>query len=229
MTKLEFSNPQPTDAELKVVTFTQGPAATNAYLLGDDTTGEAVVIDPAWDGAEIMAAAAERGWRLTHIWLTHAHFDHLGGAAEIFESAETPVTVALHPADHPLWQVNGGAAFFGVQDFDPGPEPTVDLTDGMEMRLAGHRLTTRHAPGHTPGHVIFVDSEAQRVFCGDLIFQGSVGRVDLPGGDAQQLLSSIRQHILTLPDDTQLLPGHGPSTSVGRERQTNPFLTGGWS
>lgn len=225
---LEVPIPESADSTLNVLTFSQGPAATNAYLLGDEANGEAVVIDPAWDGGEIMAAAAARGWRITHIWLTHAHFDHLGGAAEIFETAETPVTVALHPADHPLWQIQGGAAFFGIENFDPGPEPTIDLVDGMELRLGGYRLTAHHTPGHTPGHMIFVQSETGLVFCGDLIFQGSVGRVDLPGGDAQQLLASVRQHILTLPDETRLLPGHGPATTVGRERQTNPFLSGGW-
>jgi glyoxylase-like metal-dependent hydrolase (beta-lactamase superfamily II) len=224
-------NEQPTSRpndSIEIVSFTQGPAATNAYLLGDEATGEAVVIDPAWDGAEILAAAADRGWRIAHIWLTHAHFDHLGGAAEIYEAASTPVPVALHPADHPLWQVNGGAAFFGVEQFDPGPEPTVDLFDGMEMTLGQHRFITRHTPGHTPGHVIFHSPASDIVFCGDLVFQGSVGRVDLPGGDAQALMSSIWQHLLTLPDETRLLPGHGPATSVGCERQSNPFLVGGW-
>ncbi len=136
--------------------------------------------------------------------------------------------MALHPADHPLWQVNGGAALFGLQDFDPGPEPTVDLVDGMSLRLGVHVLTAHHTPGHTPGHMIFHYADSNVVFCGDLIFQGSVGRVDLPGGDPQKLMDSIRQHLLTLPDDTTLLPGHGPSTTVGRERQTNPFLVGGW-
>jgi glyoxylase-like metal-dependent hydrolase (beta-lactamase superfamily II) len=216
------------ESELQIVSFTQGPAATNAYLLGDDQTGEAIVIDPAWDGGEILAAAAERNWRIIHIWLTHAHFDHLGGAAEIFESSPTPIPVALHPADHPLWQVNGGAAFFGIPDFDPGPEPTVDLDDGMELRLGSHQLSVHHTPGHTPGHVVFAHAPLAVVFCGDLIFQGSVGRVDLPGGDRQSLLDSIRRHILTLPDDTQLLPGHGPATTVARERQTNPFLVNDW-
>lgn len=213
---------------LEIIRFMQGPAATNAYLVGDDLTGEAVVIDPAWDGAELLAASAKRGWRIAHIWLTHAHFDHLGGAAAIYEAASTPVPVALHPADHPLWQVNGGAAFFGVENFDPGPEPTVDITDGMEMKLGNHTIIARHTPGHSPGHTIFVYASSGVVFCGDLIFQGSVGRVDLPGGDAQMLLASIRQHLLTLPDDTRLLPGHGPETTVGYERRNNPFLVGSW-
>ncbi|MFP3854905.1 MAG: MBL fold metallo-hydrolase [Anaerolineales bacterium] len=213
---------------LGIVTFTQGPAATNAYLVGDEASGEAVVIDPAWDGEEILAAATARGWRITNIWLTHAHFDHLGGSAAIYEASDTQVPVALHPADHPLWQVSGGAAFFGVQGFDPGPEPTVDLMDGMEMRVGSHLFTALHTPGHTPGHMAFYQQQAAVIFCGDLIFQGSVGRVDLPGGDPQVLLASIRQHVLTLPDDTELLPGHGPPTTVARERNSNPFLVGGW-
>lgn len=204
--------------------MTQGPAMTNAYLVGERDGGVAAVIDPAWDGDALLAAAEERGWRITQIWLTHAHFDHIGGAAAIFEGAGTPVAVALHPLDHPLWQVNGGAGSFGFDEFDPGPEPTIDFVEGMILRLGNLRFVVQHTPGHTPGHVVLSEERAGVVFCGDLIFQGSVGRVDLPGGDGPTLIRSIQDHILSLPDDTQLFPGHGPATTVGRERETNPFL-----
>jgi hydroxyacylglutathione hydrolase len=216
----------PNDSAIDVATITQGPAMTNAYLVGERGGDIAAVIDPAWDGDALLAAAEDRGWRISQIWLTHAHFDHIGGAAALFEGAGTPITVALHPLDHPLWQVNGGAASFGFDDFDPGPEPTVDFREGMVLRLGSLRFTVHHTPGHTPGHVILSAAPAGVVFCGDLIFQGSVGRVDLPGGDGPTLIQSIKDHILSLPDDTRLFPGHGPPSTVGRERVANPFLVG---
>jgi hydroxyacylglutathione hydrolase len=209
--------------ELEIVRFTQGPAQTNAYLLGEDS-GSAVVVDPAWDGEEIVAAAEARGWRITNIWLTHAHFDHFGGAAGVDAANATRVPVALHPDDQPLWRMNGGAGLFGVSQFDPGPEPEIPLTHGMMLHLGGHEFEVRHTPGHTPGHVILVNRKDAVVLCGDLIFQGSIGRFDLPGGDGEVLLSSIESEVLSLPDDVRLLPGHGPETTVGRERRSNPFL-----
>lgn len=211
---------------LEVVRFAQGPTATNAYLVADGTSGEAVVVDPAWDGDQIQAAAEERGWRIGHIWLTHAHFDHLAGSAALSDHADQPLPVALHPLDHPLWQVSGGAALFGFPDLDPGPEPTIDLAEGMTLRLGDHTFVVHHTPGHTPGHVIFHCAPSELVLCGDLIFQGSVGRSDLPDGDPDELLRSIGNYILSLPDGTRLLPGHGPETTVGRERASNPFLMG---
>ncbi len=207
-----------------VVVLTQGPTLTNAYLVADPASGEAVVIDPAWDGQAILDRADERGWRVTHIWLTHAHFDHLGGAATLADGSTTPISVALHSLDHPLWQVDGGAALFGMPDLDPGPEPTIDLQGGMTMQLGPYAFEVLHTPGHTPGHVSFLQREAGLLFCGDLIFEGSIGRTDLPGGNLEALLESVREHVLTLPDETRLLPGHGPETTVGRERAANPFL-----
>lgn len=209
---------------LEIVCFTLGPAQTNAYLLGEPESGTAVVVDPAWDGERIYQAAAERGWRIIALWLTHAHFDHFGGAAGIDAASPSPIPVALHPDDQPLWRLNGGASLFGLGDFDPGPEPEIPLLPGMQLHLGGESFEVRHTPGHTPGHVILVSRDRSYVFCGDLIFAGSVGRVDLPGGDWQTLLESIQREILSLPDETRLLPGHGPETNVGRERLKNPFL-----
>lgn len=211
---------------LTIATFTLGPALTNAYLIGDESAGTAVVIDPAWDGQVIAAEAARRNWRITDIWLTHAHFDHFGGAGAVSDSGSAPIPVALHPADQPLWRALGGAAWFGLADFDPGPEPTIALGHGMRLHAGGEEMEVRHTPGHTPGHVVFVLPRAGRVLCGDLIFEAGVGRTDLPGGDGETLLRSIHEQILTLPDDTVLLPGHGRPTTVGRERATNPFLQG---
>ena len=214
---------KPPEGNLSVVRMVLGPVQTNAYLVGNSDTLEAVVIDPAWDGAAILQEAARHGWRISQIWLTHAHFDHFGGSAAVADESRAPV--ALHPEDQPLWRFSGGAPLFGFPQFDPGPEPTISLEHGMILRLGDHEFEVRHTPGHTPGHVIFVARRSGLALCGDLIFQGGVGRTDLPGGDWETLLRSIREEILTLPDETQLLSGHGPETTVGAERRLNPFLT----
>ena len=189
---------------LEIVTFILGPVQTNAYLVGDPDTGEAAVIDPAWDGQVILDEAGRRGWRIGNIWLTHAHFDHLGGAAAVADNSSPPPPVALHPGDYMLWRNQGGAPFFGFR-IDPGPEPTIDLSHGQILRIGKQRLEARYTPGHTPGHMVFYCKEAGVVFCGDLIFAGSVGRTDLPGGDYETLIESIQVQILTLPDETRLL------------------------
>jgi hydroxyacylglutathione hydrolase len=214
---------------LEIVRLVQGPAQTNAYLVGERAGDRAVVIDPSWDGDEILQEAERRSWRISDIWLTHAHFDHFGGVAELADGSAGAIRVALHPADEPLWRAQGGAPFFGVEAFDPGPEPTIPLKHGMRLKLGTHVFEVRHTPGHSPGHVVFVDEQAGVVFCGDLIFRSGIGRFDLPGGDGDVLLESIRDQILVLPDTVRLLPGHGPETTVGAERMWNPFLTGsGW-
>jgi glyoxylase-like metal-dependent hydrolase (beta-lactamase superfamily II) len=209
---------------IEIVSFALGPAMTNAYLVGDPATDEAIVIDPAWQGEVILKSAEEHSWTIKQIWLTHAHFDHFGGAAAVANGLQAQVPVALHPSDHTLWRMSGGAAMFGFQSMDPGPEPTIDLDHGMQLQLGEIEFAVRHTPGHTQGHVIFVVKDTGTVFCGDLVFQGSVGRTDLPGGDTDTLLNSIRQEILTLPDEYRLLSGHGPETTVGQERRGNPFL-----
>ena len=210
--------------QLIIATFVLGLANTNTYLVGDPASRDALVIDPAWDGEVIVQEADRRGLQITGIWLTHAHFDHFGGAGGISGASQNPIPVALHPDDLPLWRTHGGADFFGFKNFDPGPEPTIALKNGMGFNLGLHSFEVRCTPGHTPGHVMFLAREDGLVFCGDLIFQGSVGRTDLPGGNWSTLLRSIQQEVLVLPDETNLLPGHGPSTTVGRERRTNPFL-----
>lgn len=211
---------------LSVVSFVLGPVETNAYLAADAEQGTAVAIDPAWDGQVILDEASRRGWTITSIWLTHAHFDHFGGAALLAKATRAPV--ALHPDDLPLWRFSGGASLFGLPHFDPGPEPTVSLAHGMRLSIGAHEIEVRHTPGHTPGHVVFVAPASRLAFCGDLIFYSGVGRTDLPGGSWETLLHSIKSQVLTLPDETRLLSGHGPETTVGHERSANPFLTGDW-
>lgn len=224
---------------LEIVSFTLGPAQTNAYLVADSGTKEAAVIDPAWDGPIILAEAQKHSWRIAHLWYTHAHFDHIGGAGAIADALNPLPLVALHPNDHVLWRAGGGGAFFGF-DIDPGPEPTIDFHQGQILRLGSVEFEVRFTPGHTPGHCILyvADTRAPEgprdysersrsvCFCGDLIFAGSVGRTDLPGGNWEQLNESIKTQIFTLPDETRLLSGHGPETTVGEEKRSNPFVGG---
>jgi len=210
---------------LEIISFTLGPAQTNAYLVADSETRDAAVIDPAWDGHMILEAAQKRGWRIAHLWYTHAHFDHIGGAAAIADALNPLPLVALHPNDHVLWRAGGGGALFGF-DIDPGPEPTIDFIHGQTLKLGNVEFEVRFTPGHTIGHCILYVPSAGVCFCGDLIFAGSVGRTDLPGGSWEQLEESIKTQVYTLPDHTRLLSGHGPETTVGEEKQNNPFVTG---
>lgn len=209
---------------LEILTLVLGPVETNTYLVADPASREAVVIDPAWEGEKIARQASQRGWAIRQLWLTHAHFDHLAGAAGIVKQVTPEPPVALHPQDFALWSLNGGAAFFGMH-VDPGPRPSIQLEAGQELQIGGLRFEVRHVPGHTPGHVIFYSAAEKVVFCGDAVFAGSIGRTDLPGGDYRQLLESIRNQILSLPEETRLLSGHGPESTVGQEKRTNPFLT----
>ena len=209
---------------LEIITFTLGPAFTNVYLIADPETREAVVIDPAWDGHKILAEAQKREWRIAQMWYTHAHFDHFGGAAGIANSLKPSLAVAMHPKDRPLWDAKGGAPLFGLQLDDPGPEPTIDLEHGQILTLGSNQFEVRYAPGHTPGHVMFYCEAEKVLFSGDVIFKQSIGRTDLPGGSHETLLNSIREQVLTLPDDTQILSGHMDETTVGAERRGTPFL-----
>ena len=208
---------------LSIISYTLGPVLTNTYLIADDETGEAVVIDPADEGKRIVDDATKRGWRIGSIWLTHAHFDHIAGAAGVADACSQSPPVALHPDDYPLWRLQGGAATFGMR-IDPGPEPTVDLQHDQILNLGANKFQVRYAPGHSRGHVMFYCEKDSALFCGDVVFQGSIGRTDLPGGDYNTLIDSIKTQVLSLPDDTRLLSGHGPESTVGSERKFNPFL-----
>jgi hydroxyacylglutathione hydrolase len=209
---------------LEIITLVQGPVSTNAYLVGEPVSRQAVVIDPAWDGEGIASEAARRNWQINGIWLTHAHFDHFAGAAGVIRQVSPPPPIALHPEDLTWYQMQGGARMFGMQ-IEPGPDPTVNLAHGRVLSVGGCQFEVRHTPGHTPGHVIYVCAAEKMAFCGDVIFQGSIGRTDLPGGNYETLVHSIQTEILTLPDDTTLYSGHGPKTNVGLERVYNPFLS----
>jgi glyoxylase-like metal-dependent hydrolase (beta-lactamase superfamily II) len=208
---------------LNIHTFALGPLENNTYLLSDAQTRQAVLIDPSFGIQTVLRYASEQALDIRQIWLTHAHFDHISGVAEAVSALSPAVTVGLHPTDLPLWNMKGGAAAFGFS-MELDVQPNLFFTHGQLLDLGAARVQVRHAPGHTPGHVVFYEPGSGVVFCGDVIFQGSIGRTDLPGGSLPTLLDSIQQQILTLPDETRLLSGHGDETTVGEERRNNPFL-----
>jgi hydroxyacylglutathione hydrolase len=206
---------------LEIISLVLGPVSTNCYLIADTDSGETAVIDPAWDGQTILEEAQSRCRRIEQLWYTHAHFDHFGGAASVAETLK--LIVALHPLDRDLWRLLGGAPIFGFH-IDPGPEPTVDLVHKQILRLGNIEFEVRHTPGHTPGHVVYYCAKEAVLFSGDLIFQTSVGRTDLPGGDRDALVRSIQEQVFSLPDETRILSGHGNETTVGEEKYENPFV-----
>jgi len=194
----------------------------NCYLVWDPAHPDTVLIDPGEDVARFLGEAAARSRSITAIWLTHAHLDHVQGVAEV--RAATGAPIHLHPADLPLYRaLEQQARWLGLELRLPAaPEPAHRLAHGQRLRVGGTAVEVRHAPGHSPGHVVF--RAGRQLFGGDVLFAGSIGRSDLPGGDPEVLLASIERELLSLPDDTMVYPGHGPATTVGQERLTNPFL-----
>jgi hydroxyacylglutathione hydrolase len=209
---------------MKILTLTLGPVQTNTYIVADPETKEAIVIDPSWDGANIAKTAEEQGWQIKEIWLTHAHFDHIGGIADLVKALPETPPIYLHNDDYDLWKMDGGGARFGI-NIDPGPEPE-SLEHGQILKVGKFSFEARHTPGHRPGHSVFYCAEASTLFSGDLLFYRSVGRTDLPGGDWATLEESIREQVYVLPDETQVYSGHGDATTVGDEKRKNHFVQG---
>lgn len=212
--------------KLDVVRLTLGPLPNNVYLLGDHDSGDAVVIDPSFDSQFVLTRAKNLGWQLRGIWLTHAHFDHIAGVAEIVRASDAPLPIGLHPDELAWYQRQGGARPFGMSIQQP-PEPDILFQDGMALGFQIDQqpvVKVRHAPGHSPGHVMFYCQNLDVLFCGDVIFREGIGRTDLQGGDQRRLITSIQEKVFSLPDETRLLPGHGPESTVGYERGHNPFL-----
>lgn len=206
-----------------IQSFVLGQIENNTYLLSHSETGNAVIIDPAFGIEKVIKHVHEQLFKLTAIWITHAHFDHIAGVSALLQEFGQDIPVLLHKDDLALWKAGGGAPEFGF-DFDPKTQPSAFLHHGQQLRFDTQTIEVRLTPGHTPGHVIFYWAEQRAAFCGDLIFYHSVGRTDLPFSNPQALLQSIRENVFTLPDETDLLCGHGRSTTVLEEKRNNPFL-----
>jgi hydroxyacylglutathione hydrolase len=197
-----------------------GPLETNTYLVGDGSTGEAVVIDPGGDVDAIVARLSELKVRLKAVINTHGHFDHVSGNRALIEATGAPLYV--HKEDAPLLDLADRAAQAFAVSAENSPPPSGFLEEGEELTVGRYRFSVAHTPGHSPGSITLTGEG--KAFCGDLVFYGSVGRTDLPGGSQKELRDSIRRVIVALPDDTVIYPGHGPETTVGLEKQQNPFF-----
>jgi glyoxylase-like metal-dependent hydrolase (beta-lactamase superfamily II) len=203
-------------------TFPVGPLQCNCTLLADEEAGEAIVVDPGDEITRIHRRLADLGLKLKQILITHAHIDHVGGALKLKRLTGAPIF--LNQEDLPLLKMmDDQAAWIGV----PTPEvasPDQSLSDGLTVGLDRYPAQTLHTPGHTQGSVCLHFAPLKMVIAGDTLFAGSIGRTDLPGGNSAQILESIHTRLLTLPDETKVLPGHGPATTIGLERRRNPFL-----
>ena len=210
---------------LNYLTVPVTPFAQNCSLVWDDQTKQAAVIDPGGELDRLLQEVKRLGLKLEQIWLTHAHIDHAGGTGELARRLGLPI-IGPHPGDQ-FW-IDGlpqQSAMFGFAPAEPFT-PTRWLHDGDTVTLGGHTLDVRHCPGHTPGHVVFHSPELKRAFVGDVLFAGSIGRTDFPQGDHDTLIASITQRLWPKGDDTVFIPGHGPESTFGRERRTNPYVGG---
>jgi len=205
---------------MRVETLVVGPVMTNCYIIACEETNKGAVIDPGGDAKAILAAVKRMGADVEYVLNTHGHFDHTLANDAIV--AATGATLAIHEADAPMLAMGGGAAWLGMKGSQSRPD--LLLRDGDIVRVGNLQLRVLHVPGHSPGGVAFYLAEQGVVFSGDALFQMGIGRTDLPGGDYDRLIASIRTKLLTLPPDTVVYPGHGPATTIARERVGNPFL-----
>ena len=195
----------------------------NCSLVWCDQTQEAAVIDPGGDLDLILAEVKRLGLTLGQIWLTHAHIDHAGGTGELAERLGLPI---IGPGEGDQFWIDGLPAQSKMFGFPPAKlfKPTRWLHDGDTVTVGNCTLQVRHCPGHTPGHVVFYSPEAKRAFVGDVLFAGSIGRTDFPQGDHATLIASIKNRLWPMGDDTVFIPGHGPESTFGRERRSNPYV-----
>lgn len=204
-------------------------------IVGCERTRRAICIDPGDDAEQIAHAIDRHGLELQAIALTHAHLDHIGAVASL-KKLKTEAKILLHQADEPIYTaLPEQPAWIGIPKsqwdalglgFEVPPKIDEYWTDGQKYQVGDLQFTVIHCPGHTPGHVVLYEPSEQKVFVGDVLFAGSVGRTDLPGGSTEQLMDSIMNKLLPLGDDVEVYSGHGPNTTLGKERLTNPFLTG---
>ncbi len=209
---------------MRIEAVSVGPLQTNCYLVTCPDTLASVIIDPGWSGKELSEMVVDNGYDLKALLLTHAHFDHTAGAAAL--QRLTGVPVLAHPDSRPLLRDNHHHASLWGFRIEPAPELGGELAGGQRIQVGRLALEVLHTPGHAPGHVCFYERASKTLFDGDVLFQGGIGRYDLPGGDYSLLVRSIQEQLLTLPDDTAVYPGHGPPTTIGDERRWNPYLRG---
>jgi hydroxyacylglutathione hydrolase len=205
--------------------LTVGPFQENCYIVGDEATGTGVLFDPGDEATRIALAVEQTHLEISKIIITHAHIDHVGAVTTLVDEYACPVL--MHREAEPmLRQLPSQALMMGVRF---GKVPNVDgyIEDGEVVRVGDLSFAALYTPGHAPGHLAFYSADEGVVISGDALFAGSVGRVDLPGGSMEVLMRSINERLLTLPDDTVVLSGHGPETTIGDERAHNPFLAGG--
>ena len=209
---------------IQIKSLTLGPFATNAYLIADSQSGNAILLDPVDDAPAILAAAQAEGWTIKLMIATHAHLDHVLASAAIKESLNVPFFIHEECAAL-LDEIPMQGVFFGLGELPAAAQPDRLLTSASEIiELDSIRLQSLYTPGHAPGHLSFYLAEHKILFSGDSLFAGSIGRTDLPGGDHALLMTSIVDKLMVLDDDVQVLPGHMGLTTIGRERKTNPFL-----
>lgn len=204
---------------MKITKYVLGPVQTNCYLIEDEKTGEAVLIDPGDRSSKIKEYISEKKLMLKYIINTHGHFDHTGGNA-FFSGEGTEIAASSRAAD--LMREGGGSSFFGIS-IEHSPEPSVILDDGDIISFGSVTLQVLSTPGHTPGCISLYAEKPEVLFCGDALFYRSIGRTDFPGGNHKQLLESIKTKLYTLPDNTKVYTGHGPETVIADEKLNNPW------
>ncbi|HTW48437.1 MAG TPA: MBL fold metallo-hydrolase [Acidobacteriaceae bacterium] len=205
--------------------FPVGPLQCNCTVLGDEASGEAMVVDPGDNIPQILAILARHKLTLKQIVVTHGHIDHVGGALRLKRATGAPIL--MNQNDLPqLAMMNVQAGWLGIETPEVAP-PDASADDGMVAGIAGHSARILHTPGHTHGSICLHFADEDLLLAGDTLFAGSIGRTDLPGGDGRLILRSLHDRLLTLPDSTRVIPGHGPETTIGDERGSNPFLQPG--
>ncbi len=209
-------------ANIKIASLTVGELAVNCWLLGNEDTKEALVIDPGDEAGRIQDFAERSCWVIRHILLTHGHSDHMGGVEALREATKAPV-YALQEEEVMLLDAKTNLSVF-INHRPITVRADEFLKDGQKLNLCGILLEVFHTPGHTPGGCCFYCEEAKSVFSGDTLFHGSVGRSDFPGGSMSKLVCSVREKLLVLPEETAVYPGHGEMTTIGYEKKYNPFL-----
>lgn len=208
---------------MQVESFVLGPVMTNCYLVYKEKGGAGLVIDPGSDPGEVVERIRELDLEIEAVLLTHAHFDHIGGVEEVRKATGAPVYIHWEEADWLSDPERNGSALFPVEAVRCRPAEKV-LEGGEKLTLLGETFTVAHTPGHSPGSVSF--HTGTLVFSGDVLFAGSIGRTDLPGGDYNTLMRSIHKTLMEFPGETVVYSGHGPVTTIGREQDTNPYVTG---